>query len=511
MELRGGPFELTSGDAASGDAQARVGAGAQVWALYPLLSPTEPRPAEPDVDLLRLLPEVARRGRGLLAIGALVGFGFGAAYLLVADPVYVVKSVLQVELRKSVIHDVDARPGSTYVGTQAEVVQSPAMIAEAIRTIGLPVPDDGLLARARRWIQAQNPFRSAREMDPLERAVLATLPALQASPVLGTDVLALTLRTDSPQRGVRLLDALIAGYQRYVRDNETAAHREGLELLRRREAALGTQIAGLAERQREKEAAIRSLGKGSDALSVQRMGLEEQAKARVDAQRRRIDLENELAALREQRDARVAPSREIEDELVRAEAALSEMRARLSRQHPDVVQMEQRVAGLHEQIRASARLRIAELERQARAARRTEAALAGLYDREWEGVKALELERTELERVGAEIARLEQQRGAVLALLGEKELALLAAEAGENSGTVVRVLQAPSIPPDAVWPLPLPVLVACTLVGVLGGLGFALLQHWRAQQGPAAEDHRAADPGFDAGLPRLGQHPLRER
>src|SRR5262245_22120274 len=260
VELRGAPYDVAAADGGhvpGEPAPARVGPGAQVWALYPLLSHAEQRQAEPEVDLLRLVPEVATRGRRLLAIGALVGFAFGAAYLLVADPIYIVKSVLQVELRKSVIHDVDARPGNTYVGTQAEVIQSPAMIAEAIRAIGLPVPDDGLLARARRWIESQNPFRSDDEVDPIERAVLATLPALQASPVLGTDVLALTLRTDGPQRGVRLLDALIGSYQRYVRDNETAAHREGLELLRQREQGLDAQIAELGDRYRDKEAAIR--------------------------------------------------------------------------------------------------------------------------------------------------------------------------------------------------------------------------------------------------------------
>jgi uncharacterized protein involved in exopolysaccharide biosynthesis len=241
------------------------------------------------------------------------------------------------------------------------------------------------------------------------------------------------------------------------------------------------------------------------------MGLEEQAKARVEAQSRRIDIENELAGLREQRDARVAPSADIQDELVRSEATLAELRSRLSRQHPDVVQMEQRVAGLQQQIRAGARLRIAELERQARAARRTEEALAGLYDREWEGVKALEIQRAELEKLSGEIARLEQQRSAVLALSGEKELALLAAQAGENSGTVVRVLQAPSIPFDPVWPLPVPVLVACSFVGALGGLGYVLLGHWRESREPAPAASRFGEPSFETRLPRFAQRFLRER
>jgi hypothetical protein len=67
----------------------------------------------------------------------------------------------------------------------------------------------------------------------------------------------------------------------------------------------------------------------------------------------------------------------------------------------------------------------------------------------------------------------------VLALMGEKELSLLAAQGGENSGTLVRVLQAPIVPPTAVWPLPIPVLVACSVVGLLGGTAFAFFAQWR--------------------------------
>jgi uncharacterized protein involved in exopolysaccharide biosynthesis len=479
----------------------------QVWALYPMAPPAAR--AEPDgsVDLVRLLQDAARGGRRFLALGALFGFVFGAVYLLAADAIYVVKTVLHVELRKSVIRDSDARLGSSYVGTQAEVIQSPAMIAEAIRAIGLPEADPGLLDRVKAWIRSLDPFGSAPPRDPLEQAVLATLPLLQASPVLGTDVMAVTLRTRAPERGVRFLDALTASYQAYVRENEASAHREGLEVLREREAEIAAQIAELSQRRDREQAETRSLGDGQNELAVQRMSLEEQARARVEAQRRRIDLENELAALREMDDARVAPSREIQDELVRGEAALAELRAKLSARHPDVIQMEQRVEGLREQLRLGAKTRIGELQRALRAAQRTEAALAGLYDREWQKVKALEAESASVKKLAQEIERLEEQRGVVMSLMGEKELAVLAAQSGENSGTLVRVLEAPSLPPSPVWPLPVPVLFGCGLVGLAGGLGFALFSTWRAREGrePELEEPaRLADSPFE-GPARIAQ------
>src|SRR5262245_45704784 len=316
VDLRSDPLGLARAQARSpGDPEP------QVWALYPLLRPQAEAAAEPPPpDLLRLLPEVARRGRRAIAIGLLAGLAFAAAYLFVAAPIYIVKAVVQVEYRRSVIRDVEARPGSTYVGTQSEVMQSPALIEAAIRAIGLPEPEPpGIIDRVRDWVEALNPFRSDEVVDPIARAVLATLPALQASPVLGTDVLTLTLRTDAPQRGVRLLDALVSSYRSYVRENETAVHREGLDLLRGREAALAAQIAEVGTSYRERESAIRSLGTGADALMVHRLELEEHAKARVGAVGRRIDLENELAALREQSDASVAPTAQIEEDLARSE------------------------------------------------------------------------------------------------------------------------------------------------------------------------------------------------
>ena len=451
--------------------------GTQIWALYPAAAPAEH--AEPSLArLLGLLLAIARARRRQLALGALIGVSFGAAYLIFADPIYVVKALLHVEVRESVIREyAEVRAGSSFVATQAEVIQSPEMIADAIRAIGLPTPDDsGLLARLKAWVRSFLPEQAA--PDPLATAVLATAPVLQASPVLGTDIMAVTLRTVDPDRGAKLLEALIASYRHYVRENETAAHREGLELLREREASLDTQIAQLGEQYEEQRSRFQLLGDEDGAMSVQRLSLEEHAKARVDAQRHRIEIENELAELRAQSDPKVAPDPRVLEEVVRAEAALAELKATVSPRHPDVRQMEERVTGLREQVHQGAMSRIDDLERSARAARKSEARLAELYDSEWKTVQGLETERAAVNKLRAEIARLEDQRKAVMALLGEKELSLLA-QGSEHSGTLIRVLEAPAVPPEAIWPLPIPVLLACGVVGVLGGLGYALLAERR--------------------------------
>ena len=209
----------------------------QIWALYPVMSPT-PRESAAGTDWLRLALDAARRGRRLLIAGALAGFTLGGSYLALADAVYVVRTVLHVELRRSVVRDSDSRPGSGFIATQAEVFQSPALVTEAIRAIGLPEPKPpGLLASLKLRVASLLPFASQDPPgNPLDAAVLATLPMLQASPVVGTDVLNMTLRTVDPERGVRFLDALVSSYQSYVRENEAVAHREGLDVQRKREA-----------------------------------------------------------------------------------------------------------------------------------------------------------------------------------------------------------------------------------------------------------------------------------
>jgi uncharacterized protein involved in exopolysaccharide biosynthesis len=461
------------------------------------------QPPEPPVaELMRRLPVIARNGRRHLALGALLGLAFGVAYLLLADALFVVKALLHVELRESVIRQYQPlSAGSDYVATQAEVIQSPELVAEAIRAIGVPArEEDGLLGTLKRRLKELNPLHHpVTHVDPLAASVRAALPALQASRVLGTDVMAVTFRTDDPERGVRFLGALIDAHRSYVRENETAAHREGLELLRQRKEQLDSQIAEVAARYDGQQADIHSLGEEEGALSVQRMRLEEQARALVDAQRRRIDLENELVALRERSDAQVAPNPEILEEVLRSEATLAELRATLSPRHPDVRQMEQRLAGLRAQLQHGARTRIEELEREVRAARATEKVLGVLYEQEWDRVKLVEAERATVKKLAGEVTRLEEQRGAVLALLGEKELSVLAL-GSERSGSLVRVLEAPSVPPSAVWPLPIPVLVSCTFVGLLGGLGSALLSYSRRRVRPGADPARV-----DEAPHRMGQ------
>jgi uncharacterized protein involved in exopolysaccharide biosynthesis len=291
-----------------------------------------------------------------------------------------------------------------------------------------------------------------------------------------------------------------------VRERETAAQREGLSLLRERAAALEAQIAEASARYASQAAALELRGDGELGAALRRMSLEEHARARAEAERTRIDLEAELAALREEPGPGVAAGAPIADELARAEASLAELRARSRARHPAVTQAEQQVAALREQARLATRRRVDELERRLRAARRTEGALAELQAREWREVAALEAGRSATAEASAEIALLEQRRAEVLRLLAAKELSLLAASVGENSGTLVRVLEAPSAPRSPIWPLATPVLLGFGLLGVAGGLGAALAAQARRASQSARAGRQPMDPYARSGAATSARH-----
>lgn len=449
--------------------------GRQVWALYS----ERPHSAAPDqtAPLGRYLEEllaIAWRWRRRILVGAGIGAALGVVYLLLTPSVYVVRALVHIEQRDSVLQQYDAlRTDTTFIATQAEVFHSPSIVANAFDSLGLPARSPGLVKRARMFVRSLVPFLVAPPQDPKAAAVLAALAALDTSPVLGTDVMAISYRTADPQGGVRFVDALIDRYREYVRELETEAHQEGLDLLREQDRELALQREALEQRYDELHSATLALGDDDNALSIQKLRLEEQARAVVNAQGRRIELENRLALHRQNGGPPPEERGQLVEELRAAEAAMADLRSAVSDRHPDVRRLEQRIQLLREQIERNGAVQIAELERELGAARRTEQMLSRLYDGEWAAAKALEERQLKEVQVRQEVERLDQKRDAVLALLRDKELQILSRQSG-HSGTVVRVLDPPTVPTDRIWPIPGVVLLLFGMLGALGGLGAAL-------------------------------------
>jgi uncharacterized protein involved in exopolysaccharide biosynthesis len=450
--------------------------GRQVWALYSERPETAPPPTPAAGRFLEDLLAIAWRRRRLILAGAGVGAALGVAYLIATPSIYVIRALVHIEQRDSVLQQYDAvRAASTFIATQSEVLHSPSIVNDTFDALGdlVAKPQPGILKRVKTWVRSHLPFVDpAAAGDERAAAVMAALASLDATPVVGTEVMAITYRTIDPQGGVAFLDSLIGRYREYVRELETRAHIEGLALLREQDQELGHELDRLEAQWDELHAHTLALGQDENALSVQKLRLEEHARASVAAQGRRIELENRLGQLR-QNGATLPQKDQLVEELRATEAALAELRAGVSDRHPDVRRMEQKVALLKQQMQRDSATQLDELEGELRAARRTEQQLERLYDSEWASAKELEVRRMRELDVRREIERIESKRDAVLALLRDKELRVLSLQSG-HSGTVVHVLDPPAIPPEAVWPVPGMVLSVFAFLGAVGGALLAL-------------------------------------
>ena len=111
--------------------------GRQIWALYSDRPETTGGTDNPLAELLLDLPDIAWRGRRLLALGLFVGIAFGVLYLAKTPPLYVVRALVHVERRGSVVQDYDPlRSGSSFMSTQAEVIKSPHNVRQALHGVG---------------------------------------------------------------------------------------------------------------------------------------------------------------------------------------------------------------------------------------------------------------------------------------------------------------------------------------------------------------------------------------
>jgi uncharacterized protein involved in exopolysaccharide biosynthesis len=441
----------------------------QVWALYSqerdsaagATLPPPPVEEDPLSVFLRDLPGIAWRGRGWVAGSLALVLALGVFYLAYATPVYNVGAQLLVERRASPLDMADRlRGGSNFLATQTEIIHSPTIVGAALAA----VPE---LATPPADLEPDEFF------DPVSKA----LRALTATPITGTDVLSISYRTSNPAVGVRLLGNVIATYEDYIVSLEQSPHSEALALLQRREQELRTQLTGLEAKYQALRRQSESFGQGDGALGVQRSVLERQAQMLIEAKSRRIEVENRLSALRNSytpgggHTGVSGSDSALEQELWRAESHLAQLLQNYSEIHPEVQTTRQQIATLKRQLTESS---TAALERELAAAIGTEQRMAALYDRELEKGKTLDVHRVKEDQLLAEIRSLTVVHDAALAKLKEVELETEARAEG-GAGVVLRVLEGPTADEEAMWPRPELVLLPCAIVGLMGGLGLAVV------------------------------------
>ena len=439
----------------------------QVWALYSQERDSAAAAPMPVVEedplsiFLRDLPGIAWRSRGWVLGSLALVVALGILYLMFATPIYNVGAQLLVERRASPLDMADRlRGGSNFLATQAEIVHSPTILGSALNAVPelvTPPPD----------------LEPGATFDPVTKA----LRALSATPIVGTDVLSISYRTSSPALGVRLLESMISTYRDYIVALEQSPHSEALALLVRREQELREQLVALEARYQTLRRGSESLGEGEAALSVQKSILERQAQMLIEARSRRIETENRLAAQRSSyspgggHTGVSGNDSALEQELWRAESHLAQLMQNYNDIHPEVQTVKQQIATLKRQL---AETSTAALEREVQAAIGTEQRMAALYGREVEKGKSLDVHRVKEEQMLAGIRSLSVVHDTALAKLKEVELETEARAEG-GAGVVVRVLEGPVADEEAMWPRPELVLLPCAIVGLMGGLGLAVV------------------------------------
>ncbi len=439
----------------------------QVWALYSQERDAAGAPPVAVVEedplsvFLRDLPGIAWRGKGWVLGCLALTVALGVLYLMHATPVYNVGTQILVERRASPLDMADRlRGGSSFLATQAEILHSPTIVGAALNAVPelvAPPPD----------------LEPGEIFDPVYKA----LRSLSATPIVGTDVLAISYRTSSPALGVRLLENMLSTYRDYIVAMEQSPHSEALALLTRREQELRDQLTGLEVQYQSLRRQSGSMGEGDAGLSVQRSVLERQAQMLIEAKSRRIELENRLAAQRNSQSAggghtgMSGNDSALEQELWRAESHLAQLMQNYSDIHPEVQTVKQQIATLKRQLSESSN---AALERELQAAIGTEQRMAALYDRELEKGRSLDVHRVKEGQLLAEIRSSTAVHDAALAKLKEVELETEARAEG-GAGVVIRVLESPTADADVIWPRPELVLLPCALVGLMGGLGLAVV------------------------------------
>ena len=468
--------------------------GRQVWALYSR-PPQEAGPAETPLSVfLHELPPLAWKWRRYVGLTVLGAVALGAIYLLLATTIFGVSALILVEHRDTGIQNYGiVRDNSSFLATQAEILHSPPVVREALigSGIGFPEPEPGLF----KWLFGWLPFGGEEAFDAEKVAVSGALESLEATPVLGTQVIALNYRTDDSGAGVRFVQSVIDSYRDYVHQLDQSGQAEALAVLEGEEQRRREELRDLELQYEALRAGGGTLGDEQDGvLSVEKARLEEHVRRLVEAQSERIRVENDLRA---SRSLSGGPA-ESSEALRVAEQRLAELRQTYSDRHPEVRAVLAQVEALRAPLPQTNASQVQDLERRLRSARDTESTLTALYEQEFRKSKEIDVQHMREQRLGEEVTNAREAHTVALRLLHEKKLTVQALSQ-DGAGVVVRTLEAPTLLEDALWPRPVPVLFCCIVIGALAGLGLAVVAERALEPEPEVYSAASVREGARAG------------
>ncbi len=400
------------------------------------------------------LQQAIRERRQMLVVGLAAGIAVGVLILLASTTLYSTGAQVVLE-RRDVSGRVTAENagtgGSAFVATQAEVMASRSVVERAVASIP-----------------------RAEHLDEDDDATLDALESVVATPITGTQVIALGYLGPDANHGVRLLEAIVASYRTVIVDLEQQRQQQELD-------AKQIEIGLLEKEALEIEGQIDSLrvehgvlGSGEDAAEAQAQTLRDYAQQIANVRNERIALENRLATGGKRLAILDPAMRELQSRLWEAEAELARVQLTLMPKHPAVEAAQQEVDVLRKQLNVNSSATPAALRRDIDATVGLETQLHLAYTREQERMSTIEAHRREERLLISELDRIREMADARRSELVDQRLQTRLAEVGEV-GVTARIIEAPTLPDSATWPRPKLILPATALLGLLGGLAAAVI------------------------------------
>lgn len=413
-----------------------------------------------------------RERRRMLAIGLAGGLGLAVLVILFSTPLYPVSARIVLEQQDVSTDDtaISARTaGSSFIATQAEVMESRSVVERALEKI------------------PRAPY-----LDEDDDAVAEAEESIDVTPISQTQVVALAYLGPDPAHGVRLLEALVEAYREVVSRNDRASQAQKLRAKQAEIEVLESQ----AEEMESRLASLRSdneiLGSGDEAAEAQAQILDDQMRQLTEVRRERIALESRLAAGGEETAELDPATRSLQQDLWEAEAELARAEQTLKPRHPSVESARRRVQVLRRQIRASKEARPEALRREIEATRSLEDELRAAYEAERQRMADIERHRRQETALLEAIERIRTMSDARRRELLDQRLVSRLAEEGETSITA-RVIEPPKLPKEPVWPRNKLVLAGGAGLGLAAGFLAALFSLQRSRQvwvGPAPPEPR---------------------
>lgn len=502
------------------------------------------KPNSRDVDALPThytiglgeLATIVWRRKLCLAVCVLATLALGGVYYLKADRVYEVKCRLLVEKQGLPLGEQASSQRTfrdlEFLGTQAEILGSPAVIASAVD-------------------QIQWPVATTSGVSP----VMLLKERISVRPVMGTNVLSVSLQADNAERAVQAIHALIDSYRGYMSQAQQDVHLDVLEMLAKNEKEVRSDLATLEKEYRELRERSPLVASSKNGLDIQLAHIDELGRKLAETRGRRVELENQLRiAATEASKARalaeashqqrfvntnyvqsatgdvsaetVLVSTEkvrpvpveyllpqtivganlpgapdiaaIQSQLVRAKVLEKELYSRFGPKHPEIRGVAEQIASLVREEQKALQAGHDLLRRELETVTANEQRLAELCKSEMHETKQLDSFQLQEQQLVSQLTRVQTVHESLVSQLRQWKLTGQIVSDG-RAPIRISVLEAPVVPLSAAWPSLRIIFGICLAVGSIAGFGLIAFLEQRSR---TARHLSSGTDGFATHTPR---------